>query len=170
MSPSTVAQDFAKDAKQMAHSPDSTELLYPAAIDLPPEHKLVLSVKAQGVQIYQCRADQDSGKLAWFLLAPEANLFDQDGRKIGKHFAGPTWELNDGSKIIGQLRAKADAPDKQGIPWLLLDAQQGSVRFATVKFIQRGHTNGGIAPSTVGSEKVGAEMRIPYTADYKFLE
>ena len=47
---------------------------------------LALVVPAKGVQIYECRA----GK--WAFVAPEAELFDRAGKKIGKHYAGPHWE------------------------------------------------------------------------------
>jgi len=75
--------------------------------------------RARGIQIYVCRPDAE-GKPAWTLKAPEAELFDEQGKSIGKHFGGPTWQLNDGSQVTGKMAAKADAPDSQAIPWLLV--------------------------------------------------
>jgi hypothetical protein len=46
----------------------------------------------------------------WTLKAPEADLFDANGRAIGRHYAGPTWELMDGSEVVGKFKARADAP------------------------------------------------------------
>src|ERR1700731_4659060 len=65
----------------------------------------LLEVVADGVQIYTCEA---KGSLfQWSFTAPEANLFDKQGRKIGTHFAGPTWKIADGPRIVGEVIAKA---------------------------------------------------------------
>jgi hypothetical protein len=32
-------------------------------------------------------------------VAPEADLFDARGNRIGRHYAGPHWRSTDGSKI-----------------------------------------------------------------------
>ena len=81
----------------------------------------LLEVVADGVQIYTCEA---KGSLfQWMFTAPEANLFDKQGRQIGTHFAGPTWKMADGSAIVGEVVAKADAPEKDAIQLLLLRAK-----------------------------------------------
>jgi hypothetical protein len=128
---------------------------------------------ARGVQIYECRAAKDqAGAYEWSFIAPEAELFDASGKKIGKHYAGPHWEANDGSKILGTVKARADAPQADAIPWLLLSAKsvgaQGS--FSRVTAVQRVNTAGGVAPKTGCSRSsLGAVVRIPYTADYYLL-
>ncbi len=38
-------------------------------------------------------------------------LFDVTGKRIGKHYAGPTWESYDGSKVVGEVKARSDGPD-----------------------------------------------------------
>src|SRR5437763_177461 len=91
----------------------------PDVIQPPADEELVLMVHATGFQIYVCRPDA-GGKPAWTLKAPEAELFDEQGKVIGKHFGGPTWQLNDGSQITGRMVAKVDAPDPSAIPWLLV--------------------------------------------------
>jgi hypothetical protein len=53
-------------------------------------------------------------------LLPRPNLFDTSGRKIGRHYAGPRWESSDGSKISGTVKERADAPQANAIPRLLL--------------------------------------------------
>jgi hypothetical protein len=86
----------------------------------------VLSLEAQAtdVQIYECNASKtDPTRFEWVFKAPEADLFDSVGRKIGKHYAGPTWESNDGSKVQGEVKARDDGPDANAIPWLLLNAK-----------------------------------------------
>ncbi|TMH88343.1 MAG: DUF3455 domain-containing protein, partial [Betaproteobacteria bacterium] len=80
-------------------------------------------VPAKGVQIYECRARKDQvGGYEWAFVAPEADLFDAGGNRIGRHHAGPHWESTDGSKVLGTVKERADAPAADTIPWLLLTA------------------------------------------------
>lgn len=144
----------------------------PASLEVPANQALALTLTARGVQIYECQAAPgEAGKLAWTFKAPEADLFDAQGRKVGRHYAGPTWELNDGGKVVGKVRAKADAPGGgKGVPWLLLDATQADgSSLGKVVSIQRVDTTGGNAPSSVDTTvRAGAELRVNYTATYKF--
>jgi Protein of unknown function (DUF3455) len=134
---------------------------------------LTMIVPAKGVQIYECRGKKDQpGAYEWAFVAPEADLFDTGGKKIGKHYAGPHWESNDGSKIAGTVKERADAPQADAIPWLLLVTKsvgaQGS--FSKITGIQRVNTVGGVEPKTACSQStVGTTARVPYTADYYFL-
>jgi hypothetical protein len=134
---------------------------------------LALVVPAKGVQIYECRARKDqAGAYEWAFVAPEADLFDTRGNRIGKHYGGPHWEANDGSKVMGAVKERADAPAAGAIPWLLLSAKsvgpEGS--FSKVTSIQRVNTAGGVAPATGCSQAAaGTRSRINYTADYHFF-
>ena len=134
---------------------------------------LAMIVPAKGVQIYECRAKKDqAGTYEWAFVAPEADLFDTSGKKIGRHYAGPHWESADGSKIAGTEKARADAPRAEAIPWVLLVTNsvgaQGS--FSEISGVQRVNTVGGVAPKTGCSESaIGVVARMPYTADYYFL-
>jgi len=134
---------------------------------------LAMIVPAKGVQIYECRAKKDqAGAYEWAFVAPEADLFDTSGRKIGRHYAGPHWESTDGSKVAGTVKESTDAPQADAIPWLLLDTKsvgsQGS--FSKITSIQRVNTVGGVAPKTGCSQStVGTTARIPYAADYYLL-
>jgi hypothetical protein len=134
---------------------------------------VVTVAAARGVQIYECKAAKDqAGVFEWSFVAPEAELFDAGGRKIGKHYAGPHWEANDGSRVVGTVKARADAPQTDAIPWLLLaaksDGAQGS--FSRITAVQRVNTVGGVAPKTGCSQSsLGTVVRIPYTADYYLL-
>jgi hypothetical protein len=128
--------------------------------------------RGAGAQIYGCRANKDdAARFEWQLKAPEADIRDPAGIKIGKHYAGPTWEAVDGSKVIGELVARVDSADPHAIAWLLLRAKEtsGDGIFGRVRFIQRLHTTGGNAP-LVGCNQasVGAEVRVSYSADYWF--
>ena len=140
----------------------------------PPANELLeMIVSAKGVQIYECRAKQDQPDgYEWTFVAPEADLFDAAGNKIGRHYAGPHWESADGSKVVGTVRERADAPRADAIPWLLLVTKsvgpQGS--FSKITIIQRVNTIGGVAPKTICSQSaLGTIARVPYTADYYFL-
>jgi Protein of unknown function (DUF3455) len=134
---------------------------------------LTMIVPAKGVQIYECRARKDQvGGYEWAFVAPEADLFDVRGNRIGRHYAGPHWESTDGSKILGTVKERADAPAADAIPWLLLGAKsvgsEGS--FSKVTSIQRVRTVGGVAPKAVCSQAAaGTPARINYTADYYFF-
>src|SRR5262245_27795180 len=134
---------------------------------------LAMIVTAKGVQVYECRAKKDqAGAFEWAFVAPEADLFDARGNKIGRHYAGPHWESADGSKIVGAVKERADAPAAGAIPWLLLGAKSvgpgGS--FSRVTSIQRVNTAGGVAPAGgCGAAAVGAPARVSYTADYYFF-
>jgi hypothetical protein len=143
----------------------------PAALRVAPNFAVTLRAHAAGVQIYQCRADKDdAARVEWQLKEPEAELFDH-GTRIGKHYAGPTWEATDGSKVTGELVARANSPDPNATAWLLLSAKStsGNGVFGHVRFIQRLHTAGGNPPS-VGCDQgsVGTEVRVSYSAEYWF--
>ena len=134
---------------------------------------LALIVPAKGVQIYECRARTDQpGGYAWAFVAPEAELFDARGNRAGRHYAGPHWEAIDGSKILGTLKERADAPAADAIPWLLLAAKSVGPdgAFSKVTSIQRVNTVGGVAPKAGCSQATaGTSARINYTADYYFF-
>src|SRR5512146_657355 len=93
---------------------------YPAELSPGANERLVLVAYASGVQVYECAVDPATGAYQWRFKAPEAELSDASGRVIGKHYAGPTWESNDGSKVVGEVRAQAAASDARAIPLLLL--------------------------------------------------
>jgi hypothetical protein len=130
----------------------------------PANQSLKRIIAAKGVQIYECREGR------WLFVAPEADLFDQQGNLIGKHYAGPHWEsTGDGSKVVGKLTSRADAPVAGAIPWLLLSTKSvgGQGYFADVTSIQRVATHGGVAPAG-DCAKTGIQARVEYSADYYF--
>ena len=141
----------------------------PGSLDAPAKHVLVRTLWADGVQIYECRKAADASFPDWVFVAPEANLKDANGVLVGHHYAGPTWEANDGSKVVGVVKAKADAINPHSIPWLLLETHStGSPGlFAKITAIQRVATAGGAAPeSGCGTATIGKQERVPYTAQY----
>jgi hypothetical protein len=127
-----------------------TTPLVPENLRPPATEVLSLETRAVGVQIYECTASKDvPTRFEWVFKAPEADLFDGAGNKIGKHYAGPTWESNDGSKVVGEVKAQDPSPDTGAIPWLLLRAKInfGAGAFNQITSIQRVHTVGGKAPT-----------------------
>jgi Protein of unknown function (DUF3455) len=138
-----------------------------SAIAVPAGHQLMMKLPAIGVQIYTCKAI-DGAAPAWAFVAPEADLFDESGKKVGKHYAGPHWEWDDGSKILGKVDKREDSKRAGAIPHLLLTAQSvgGTGRLAGVTHIQRVNTVGGVAPSDCNAQMLGKEARVYYTADY----
>ena len=145
----------------------------PDAIKAPPAEQVVLLAHASGVQIYVCRESAD-GKPSWVLEAPEAQLRDEKGAIIGRHYAGPTWKHNDGSEVSGKAVAHIDSPDANAIPWLLVTAagHSGHGALSRVTSIQRIHTQGGQPPSAsqCSSATLGQRTQSSYTADYYFYE
>ncbi len=144
----------------------------PDALKVAPDRKLALEAHAKGVQIYQCKAKSDDpAKYEWALKAPEAELTGAGGAPVGKHYAGPTWESTDGSKVVGQVKARDPGPDASAIPWLLLEAKStsGDGVLGRITAIQRVDTVGGKAPADGCSrEAEGKEARVSYKARYLF--
>ena len=141
----------------------------PPAIQAPVDQQLYLQLHAQGLQIYVCK--NESAQFSWALKAPEAVLSDSKGKSFGKHFAGPTWQSNDGSSVTGAVVAKIESDDVGAIPWLLLNVtgHQGNGILSRAKTIQRINTKGGRPPGAgCDSDHVNQEVRVPYSADYNF--
>jgi hypothetical protein len=154
-------------SSQAVRPPDTPQELRP-----PADQALALETRATGVQIYECSASQDQpAHFEWVFKAPEAELFDKTGRKVGKHYAGPTWEATDASAVVGEVKARDGGPDPGAIPWLLLSAKSnsGTGVFSQVKSIQRLQTVGGKAPSAPCSRDNAKQVaREPYKAGYYF--
>src|ERR1700753_1503580 len=74
----------------------------PDAIAAPGE-TVVLTVHAEGAQVYECKAGAD-GKLAWAFREPIATLF-VDGKTVGRHYAGPNWDHIDGTGVKAKMVA-----------------------------------------------------------------
>jgi hypothetical protein len=133
----------------------------PVEIAVPVGNKVHFHGFGVGVQIYTWNGT------TWGGPVPEATLFHADA-VVAIHFAGPSWESNSGSIVVG-LPEKAVTVDTNAIPWVRLSAKsaEGPGIFADTTFIQRVNTTGGKAPSVNGAF-VGQVARVPYTADYFF--
>ena len=135
----------------------------PPALKVPPNERLSLEAFASGVQIYECAATRQ-----WVFKAPQAELADRDGKKIGTHYAGPTWEADDGSKVVGREKARENGRSAGDLPWLLLAATSatGGGTLGRTQSIQRMDTAGGMPPA--GACAPGDVARVPYRATYYF--
>ncbi|MGC2194788.1 MAG: DUF3455 domain-containing protein [Terriglobales bacterium] len=144
----------------------------PEKIKAPAGEQVVLEAQGVGSQIYTCQPGAD-GKYGWTLKAPDAELRDQKGTVIGKHYAGPTWKHNDGSEVTGKAAAHVDSPDANSVPWLLVNVtgHSGAGVLSHVTSIQRIHTHGGQPPASTdcNASKQNAETKSSYTADYYFF-
>ena len=138
----------------------------PEAIAAPGE-TTVLSVHAEGAQVYDCKAGTD-GKLAWAFREPIATLM-ADSKTVGRHYAGPSWEHIDGSAVVGKVVGNAPGATANDIPWLKLDvaSHRGSGTLTPVTTVQRINTQGGKLDGAC--DKAGATKSAPYSADYVFL-
>ena len=129
---------------------------------------LVTTIHAEGAQVYECKPDA-AGKLGWQFREPIATLL-LDGKTIGRHYAGPNWELADGSAVVGKVAGRAPGATAKDIPLLKLEvvSQRGAGQLTGVTTIQRLNTKGGVAEG--GCETAGAFLNAPYSADYAFFK
>jgi hypothetical protein len=144
----------------------SAQTPLPDAIAAPGE-TVVLTLHAEGAQVYECKAGAD-GKLAWAFREPIATLL-LDGKTVGRHYAGPNWEHIDGSAVVGKAVGNAPGATPKHIPWLKLEvtSHRGSGILSGVTTVQRINTQGGKLDG--GCDGAGKLQSAPYSADYVFL-
>lgn len=145
----------------------------PDAIKLGPEYTLILTVTGTGTQTYEAKPTKDDPKkFEWVLKAPAAELTESGtNKKVGKHYAGPTFEHNDGSKVVGKITGKAPAPNAADLDWVVADLTStgGAGALAKAVKLQRVNTKGGKAPATAEAADAGKEKVVPYSTTYKFF-
>jgi hypothetical protein len=144
----------------------AAETSLPDAIAAPGE-TIVLTLHAEGAQVYECKAGAD-GKPTWTFREPIATLM-LDGKTVGRHYAGPTWEHSGGSAVVGKSAASVPGATPNDIPWLKIDvvSRRGSGILSGVTTVQRINTQGGNFEGAC--DKIGATHSAPYSADYVFL-
>jgi hypothetical protein len=146
----------------------------PAQVTPPAGNAAAFTLSATGDLTYECKAVADKpGTFAWTFGGPNAKLWDARMKEVGRYYAGPTWELADGSKVTGSQLAVA--PGAAGaIPLQLVQASSpmGEGVMAGVTYVQRLKTVGGVAPATpaCAAGNVGAKTTVPYSADYVFFK
>jgi hypothetical protein len=134
----------------------------------PPRGERVMTLVASGVQTYVCEFDAQHHP-GWVFRSPQATLFDASGRAVLRHGAGPSWEAEDGSRIVGRVIAQLPSETKASVPQLLLETHStaGSGVLSSVRYVQRVNTVGGLMPAAPCSteHEVGSS---PYLAEYVF--
>jgi len=132
-----------------------------------PGQSLVATVHAEGAQVYECKADA-SGNLAWQFREPVATLIDDNGKTVGRHYAGPHWELADGSVVAAKAVGRAPGATAADIPLLRLETtwQRGNGQLMDVSTVLRLNTKGGTAEGPCRT--AGMLLSAPYSADYAF--
>jgi hypothetical protein len=146
--------------------PTAVSAQVPPAIAAPGENAVV-TLHAEGAQVYECKAGND-GKLAWAFREPIATLI-LDGKTVGRHYAGPTWEHADGCAVVAKAAANVAGQTANDIPWLKLEvtAHRGAGLLSDVTTVQRINTRGGVHAGAC--DRAGALHSAPYAADYVFL-
>jgi Protein of unknown function (DUF3455) len=130
----------------------------------------VIEAFGKGVQIYSCKAA--NGGYAWAFKAPEATLTDAHGHFIAKHFAGPSWQAEDGSVVVGDPISVSTSPRAGAVAWIVMRAKShaGQGLMTSVQYIVRTRTAGGVAPATgCDAFHAGTETTVPYSAVYLFF-
>jgi uncharacterized protein DUF3455 len=142
----------------------------PAAVD---KNAIIATFHAEGAQIYQCKPDasKPAGQgvaLVWQFREPIASLL-MDGQSVGRHYAGPSWELVDGGGVKGRTIRSTPAPGANDIPWLEVEVvgHLGKGALSEAVTVLRTNTKGGLAQGPCKTE--GEYLSIPYSADYQFL-
>src|SRR5262249_5427747 len=117
----------------------------------PVGNEVILRASAKGVQVYVCEEVKSEGaaRYEWVLRGPSAELYDEHDSRIGTRYKGPTWQAQDGSKVLCEVKEKQLAPSG-AIPWLLLKAKahEGAGTMSRVSWVQRVDTVGGNPPTT----------------------
>ncbi len=156
-----------------AMQPTVDNAALPDAVRVPAGHQLALYTMGAGEITYECRDKKDmAGQYEWAFVAPVATLTTKDGQSVGKYYAGPTWESNDGSTVTGKQVAISPA-SAGNIPLQLVKANpaMGMGKMQGVSFIQRLNTQGGIAPALpCGADQKGQRQQVSYRADYAFYK
>lgn len=126
----------------------------------------VATIHAEGAQIYECKPNA-SGTLAWQFREPIASLIE-NGKTIGRHYAGPHWELADSSAVAGKAVARIGGATPNDIPLLKLEVtkRSGYGLLSGITSIQRINTHGGVAEGSCTES--GLVLSVPYSADYAF--
>jgi hypothetical protein len=136
-------------------------------------HREVARFSAKGARTYRLENAPD-GKTAWNVTGAKADLFDADGRTVGKHVvdaSGAIWRIGTDEVTARPLHERL-SPNANAVPELQLIVKPvaSSGAFARVTLVVRLHTAGGVAPAIDATRRVGDEEPVPYTADYVFLD
>lgn len=143
----------------------------PEPVRVPAGQKLMMSTTGVGEITYECREKKDTaGAHEWAFVGPVATLYSGDRKAVGKYYAGPTWEANDGSKVTGkQLAVSPASPGNIPMQLVKTEPAMGAGAMTGVSYIQRLNTKGGVAPAMAcDATSKGKRQQVAYEADYVF--
>jgi hypothetical protein len=131
------------------------------------DRSTIISVHAEGAQIYECKPDSDR-MLTWQFREPIATLI-VEGKPAGRHYTGPNWDYVDGSGVKGKVMASEPGTTPEDIPWLKIEVTEhrGDGILSDATAIRRINTKGGILQGHC--EGSGSYRSVPYSAQYVFL-
>ncbi len=134
-------------------------------IKVPDGQVPVLKFAARGVQVFRCEARGNES--AWVFRVPEADLFDDSGKVVGRHGANFSFEHTDGSRLIGKVQSYDDAPSRNDLRWLLFTTTSyGKGAFEGVTYVQRINTKGGMPPATCEAKQRNQLLRVDFSSDF----
>ena len=162
------------------HINQSEKLVIPASVavpdNLPGGNSRVATYYAEGVQKYKSQPKPGTMPVTYefVFVAPLADLYDAQNKKVGTHGAGPFWQLSATDSIFAQhyTPAKTSPSPDNSIDWLLLMPKAGKVPtgiFADVLYIQRIATTGGKMPAVLPTGPTET-TEVKYTAVYRFTK
>ncbi len=143
----------------------------PEPVRVPAGQKVMMSTTGVGEITYECREKKDmAGAHEWAFVGPVATLYSGDKKAVGKYYAGPTWEANDGSKVTGkQLAVSPATPGNIPLQLVKTEPAMGAGAMTGVSYIQRLNTKGGVAPAMAcDAMSKGKRQQVAYEADYVF--
>lgn len=147
--------------------PEAPSLGWFSRIKVPDGHEPALRLAARGVQIFRC--ERIGTQYDWRFRLPEAELFDEQGRPVGRHGANFTFEHRDGSRLVGTIVANEKAPAESDLLWLLFSARgYGKGEFSGVSYVQRVNTKGGMPPRDCSATEMNRLLRVEFSADFVF--
>ena len=146
--------------------PALAQPIAPAAFDVA-ARTLILQLHAEGIQLYECKADA-AGHTAWAFREPAATLIRGD-ETVGRHYAGPHWELNDGSLVKGKtaMSLPGAGPDDAALLKLDVVENRGVGALKDAALVLRLNTHGGGLKGDCAA--AGAFRSVPYAAEYVLL-
>jgi hypothetical protein len=132
---------------------------------LPAQAEVLVTLHATGAQVYRCT--QQAQDLVWSFREPIATLL-LENKTVGRHYAGPTWEMGDNSLVRARVVETRPGATKDDIPVLVLAAAErsGDGLLVRTRTVRRINTKGGVL---AGACTTAGELRsVPYEADYVF--
>lgn len=143
----------------------------PAEIAVPAGNKAAMTLVGAGDLTYECKAKADGTGHEWIFAGPNAVLTDAKKKTVGKYYAGPTWEHEDGSKLTGKQLAVSPNPNAIPLQLVQTTPAEGKGMMVGVTYIQRLNTQGGTAPKDpCSTTNMGAKQTVKYQADYVFFK